>query len=118
MSDILDAKIKRKELFNNFDISNLVKSSVLNTKLVTLATKVELIPVQDKIMKLKMHDLNYFLGKKFFGDDGSQNIFVHRPTLEDNDTGHALSWKSKGVYTSKLKPLYTTFFKKNFFFLY
>ena len=39
MSDILDAKIKQKELVNKSDISNLVKNSDLKTKLKSLATK-------------------------------------------------------------------------------
>ena len=60
-------------------------------------------------MKLETHDLNYFLGKKFFGDDGSQNIFVYQPTftmLELNigkvTTDYVIDWKSKGVYNFKL----------------
>ena len=28
----------------------------------------------------------------------------------DKSTAYVLSWKSKGLYTSKLKPLYTTSF--------
>ena len=36
---------------------------------------------QDKIVKLETNDLNYFLGKNFFGDDGSQNMFVYQPTF-------------------------------------
>ena len=39
MSDILDAKIKQKELVNKSDISYLVKNSGSNTKLVTSAAK-------------------------------------------------------------------------------
>ena len=38
-SDILDAKIKQKELANKSSIYNLVKKSDLNTKLATLAQK-------------------------------------------------------------------------------
>ena len=45
-SDILDAKIKQKELANKSDISNLVKNSDL------LATKAELKAKKDKIVKL------------------------------------------------------------------
>ena len=39
----------------------------------------------------------------------------YQPTLdiielkENKGTYYILSWKSKGVYTSKLKPLYTAF---------
>ena len=53
---------------------------------------------------------------KFFCDDGSENMFVYQPifdTLElkkDKGTDYVVSWKSKGVYTSKPKPLYTAFF--------
>ena len=41
-SDILDAKIKQKELVNKSDISNLIKNSGLIIKLTTLATKAKL----------------------------------------------------------------------------
>ena len=58
--DILDAKIKQKELLNKFDISNFVKNSDLNTKLKTIATT-ELKEEPDKIVKLQAQDLNYFL---------------------------------------------------------
>ena len=42
-------------------------------------------------------------------------LFVYQPTLdmleltEDKGTDYVLSWKSKGVYNSKPKPLYTAF---------
>ena len=38
-SNILDAKVKQKELVNKSNISNLVKKFDLNAKLTTLATK-------------------------------------------------------------------------------
>ena len=41
-------KVKQKELVNNSNISNLVKNSGLDTKLATLATKVELKAELDK----------------------------------------------------------------------
>ena len=71
----------------------------------TLATKVELKAEQDEIVKLETHDLSYLLGKNFFGDDGSQNMFIYQPKLstlelkKDKDTNYVFSWKSKGVYT-------------------
>ena len=61
-SDILDTKLKQKELVKNSDISNLIKDSALNTKLETLATKTELKVEQDKILKLQRYYLSYFLG--------------------------------------------------------
>ena len=51
----------------------------------------------------------------FIDDNGSQNMFAYRRTLDISEfkkfkcTGYVLSWKSEGVYTSKLKPLYTAF---------
>ena len=62
-----------------------------------------------------MHDLSYFLDKNIFGDHGSQYLFVYQPTLgklelkKDQGTRYVLKWKSKGVYTSKLEPLYIAF---------
>ena len=75
-SDILDAKIKQKEL---------VDKPGLNTKLTTIATKAELKAEQDKTIKLQTYDLSYFLGRNSFGDNSFQNTFVYQPkfnTLE------------------------------------
>ena len=49
----------------------------------------------------------------FTRNDGSQNAFVYQPTLhslelkKDKDIDYVLSCKSKKVYNSKLKSLYT-----------
>ena len=51
----------------------------------------------------------------FFVDDGFQNMFFYQPTLDtlelkkDRGSDYVLSWKSKGVFTSKFEPLYTSF---------
>ena len=66
MSDILDAKITRKELLNKSDISNLIKNSDLNTKLKTLTAKADLKAEQDEIKELQVFDSSYFHGKTFF----------------------------------------------------
>ena len=50
-----------------------------------------------------MHDLSYFLGKNFWGDDGSQNMLVYQPAFstlqlnKDKGIDYVISWKSKGV---------------------
>ena len=50
-------------------------------------------------MKLKTHGLSYFLGKSFFDDDGSENMFVYQAALDmlqfekDKIIDFALSWK-------------------------
>ena len=46
-------------------------------------------------MKPQTQDLSNYLGNNFCGDDSLQNM----------GTDYVLSWKSKRVYTSKLKPL-------------
>ena len=61
---------KQKAFVNKSDFSNLIKNSVLNTKLAILATKAELKAEQDKIVKLQAFDSI---------DGGFQNIFVYLP---------------------------------------
>ena len=64
-----------------------------------------------KLNSLITKDYNFFLGRIYFtSNDGSQNTLVYQPTLDtseskrDKSTDYILSWKSKGVYNSKLKP--------------
>ena len=51
----------------------------------------------------------------FISNDYFQNIFVYQTTLDTLESNkhkridYVLTWKSKGVYNSKLKPLYTAF---------
>ena len=60
-------------------------------------------------MKLQMHDLSYFLVKSFFGDDClSTNIYYVR-IKKDKVLIVLLVGNQRGLYTSKLKPLYTAF---------
>ena len=59
--------------------------------------------------------MSYFLGKIFCGDDSFQNTFVYQSTFstlelkEDKGTYYVIHWESKGLYASKLTPLYTAF---------
>ena len=106
---MIEAQIKQKELVNKSNISHL-----LNTKLAK-ATKVELKAEQDKLVKLQTFDLSYFLGIILFGDHSFQNLFVYEPALDtlqlkkQKGTDYILSWKSKRLYPSKLKLLYSDF---------
>ena len=69
-----------KKLVNQSNISNVAKNSNLSAKLATKhTTKEELKVEQDKIVKLQIHDLSYFLGKIFFGDNNFQNMFIFQP---------------------------------------
>ena len=51
----------------------------------------------------------------FTSNEGSQNMFVYQTTLDtlklkkEKGNDYVLSRKSKAMYTSKLKPLYTAF---------
>ena len=65
MSDILDAKIKQKELANRSNISNLVKKSDLNAKLATFSTKADLKVGQYKNVKIEAFNSRCFHGKCF-----------------------------------------------------
>ena len=98
-------------MFHESNIFNLIKESDFNTKIATSVTKGELKAEQDKIMNLQTHDLSYYLVDVFDDDDGFQNMFVYQPTLDTLElkkgqgSDYILSRKSKGMYTSKLKPM-------------
>ena len=71
MSEALDAKVKRKELDNKFDISNLVKNFDLKKKHATksrvkISNKTELKLERDRTVKLQFHDLSFLFGKNLF----------------------------------------------------
>ena len=72
MSEILDAKIKQKELVNKSSISIPVKSYYIKKKMAALATKAELKTEENKIVKHEGLDSNYFHGNHCFRDDGFQ----------------------------------------------
>ena len=62
-------------------------------------------------------DYNFFFGRMYFtSEDGSQNMYVYQLALDtlelkkDKGTDYGLSWKSKGVFTSKLKSLHNALF--------
>ena len=80
------------------------------------SNKTKYLEVQKKLNTLIIKDYNFFLGRIYFtSNDGSQNTFVYQLTLGTLElkiykgAGYVLSWKSNGVYSSKLKPLYTAF---------
>ena len=84
-----------------------------------MSNKTKLLEVQKKLNSLITKDYNFFLGRIYFtSNDGSQNTLVYQPTLDilelkkDKGTDYVLRWKSKGVFNSKLKSLYTAFLHK------
>ena len=58
IGEIIDPKIKQKELVKKSDVSGFVNDFELNKKEETLATKAELKAQQDKIIKLETYDLS------------------------------------------------------------
>ena len=100
--------------------ANLVTKTDFNNKLTSYnrritSNKIRYLEVQKKLESLMTNDYNFYLGRMYFtSNDGSQSTFVYQPTLDTLElkkhrgTDYVLSWKSNGVYNSKLKPLYTT----------
>ena len=80
------------------------------------SNKTKYLEIQKKLSSLITNYYNFFLGKVYFkSNDGSQNTFLYEPTpatlelKKDKGTDCVFSWKSNGVYNSKLMPLYTAF---------
>ena len=106
------ARLKQADLGNKTDFDN--KLSSFNKRITSNKTKY--LEVQGKLNILITKDYNFFLRRIYFtSNDGSQNTFAYQPTLDtlelikDKTTNYILSWKSNGVFNSKLRPLYTTF---------
>ena len=106
------ARLKQDNLVTKADFDN--KPTSFNKRV--RSNKIKYLEVQKKLNSLITKDYNFFLGRIYFtSNDGSQNTFIYQPTLDtlelkkDKGTDHVLSWKSNGVYNSKLKPLYTAF---------
>ena len=100
---------------------NLVTKTNFDNKLISFnrkitSNKTKYLEVQKKLNGLITKDYSFFLGRIYFtSNDGSQNTFVYQLTLGTLElkiykgADYVLSWKSNGVYSSKLKPLYTAF---------
>ena len=107
----LSARLKQADLVSKSDFDN--KQTSFNKQITSNKTKY--LEVQKKLNNLPTKDYNFFGRIYFTSDDGSQDMSVYLPKLDklelkkDRGTDYVLSWKSKKVYTSKLKPLYTAF---------
>ena len=100
------ARLKQADLLNKNDFDN--KRTSFNRRITSNKTK----HLEVQITK----DYDVFIGRIYFtSNDGSQNTFVYQPTLDalelkkDKITDYVISWKSKVVFNSKLKPLYAAF---------
>ena len=76
------------------------KSSTLNRKI----TQKQI--VENELKKLKNFDLSYFIGRRYFEEDGTPNYLVFQPLRKyfkaDPSTDRVL-WKSKGLSTESIK---------------
>ena len=109
IAEIKKARLKQANLMRKTDFDNKLISS--NRK---LPKRTKYLEVQKRLNSLKTKDYNFFL-TYFTSNDESQNTFVYQPILgspelkKDQVTDYVFSWKLKGVYTSKHKPLCTDF---------
>ena len=57
--------------------------------------------VESDLKKLKTFDSSYFIGKRHFEEDGTQNYLVFQPLNKYfkviTNTGYISSWKSRGL---------------------
>ena len=99
MNEIIDNKIKGKELDKRSDFSGFIENTILDKKIATLAPKVELKAEQDKKVKLHGFILSYIRVKIHFEDDDTQNYLLFQPIyryLEKiGNSIHISAWKSK-----------------------
>ena len=64
--------------------ANLIAKTDFDAKLSSLSrktslNKTKLLLVQNKLKKLKIFGLNYFIGKSHFEEDGTQNCLIFQP---------------------------------------
>ena len=108
------ATLTQANLVSKTDFDNKLTS--FNRKNTSNKTKYLEVLKKQKQTSVTKEDYNFLLGRMYFtSNDGSPNTFVYQPILDtwelkkDTGTDYILSWKSKALYNSKLKSLYTAF---------
>ena len=75
----------------------------------TTQNKTKRLLAENELKKLKTFDLDYFIGKSHFEEDGNQNYVVFQPIVRYfkviSSTDYISSWKSKGLSAETIKPL-------------
>ena len=82
MSNTFDAKITQKNLVNESDLNEKIKTLATKEEIKALATKAELKTEQDEIEKLQTYDLSLFIGQSYFNNDGVQVYLIFEPIYE------------------------------------
>ena len=105
------ARLKQANLVTKTDFDNNLSFN----KQIT-SNKTKHLEVQNKLNSLVTKGYNFFLGRIYFtSNDASQNTLVYQPTPDalklkkDKSADYVWCWKSKRVFNSKLKSLYTAF---------
>ena len=76
-TDVFNARIALANLITKTDFDD--KLSNLNRKIASNKTKHTLI--ENELKKLRTFDSNYFIGKNYFEEDGTQNYLVFQPIV-------------------------------------
>ena len=105
------ATLKQANLVNKTDFDNELRS--FNKQITSNKTKH--LEIQKKINNLIKNDYHFFQGRIYFKIMMDFKTFFYQPIFDTLQLkkgkviDYVLSWKSKGVYNSKLKPLYSAF---------
>ena len=113
LSDILNAKVKEKELVHKSYISGFVDNFDLDKKIGTLAAKAELKAEHDKTEKLQTYDSSLFIVQSFVDNNGLQNFLIFRPIYKifkilTGLTDTIVEKESKGLSNEKNRPSIAT----------
>ena len=107
-ADVFNARLAQANLIakTGFDakLSNLNKQITQN--------KSKHLLVENELNKLKTFDFSYFIGKNYFGQDGTQNYLVFQPMYRYfkmiTNTDYISSWKSKGLSSESFRAISTS----------
>ena len=103
---ITTAGSNKLKLVTKTDFDNKFPS--LNKKIVL--NKTRHLFIEKEFKKLKTFDLDYFLGKSYFDEDGTQNYLVFQSILVyfTLNSSWITKWKSKGLSNESLEVVSTS----------
>ena len=111
-SEKFAARLEQVNLVTKIEFDNELASF---NKIIT-SNETKHLEAEKKLDNLITKDYSFFLARIYFtSKDGSQNMFVYKSTFNmlelkiDKGTDYIISWKSKGLYKSKLIALHGAF---------
>ena len=112
-ADVFNVRLSRANFVTKTDFDT--KLSSLNKKITSNKTKHVL--VENELKKLKTFDLGYFIGKRHFEEDRTENYLVFQPLNKYlkviASTNYVSSWKSKGLSDENITAPTTSDYKCN-----